>query len=291
MFQLSFHAGAMILIFLISLFAVTFPAISNRNLAYFPIIMFIGKHFGTGVILSTGFCHLLDDAFSSLKSPEIKAQYPRVAKETGLIILQLHHRLYQRRRQTHHVVLQPATPSSPQGELTPLLPHSVHERRPPPISLNSQQHYLSSILTNSPRHARSSENFYIINDLKYHLTNGEYHLVEQGRSLCVSVCPPTSRSRDKFDLRGRSRSPETHADQHRNGGEDRPRIGRKRQVVGILVLQLGIMIHSLVIGLTLALTTGSDFTSLVTAIIFHQLFEGLSLGIRIAALPPSKEGT
>jgi len=29
--------------------------------------------------------------------------------------------------------------------------------------------------------------------------------------------------------------------------------------------------------------------SLTTAIIFHQLFEGLSLGIRIAALPPSKK--
>ncbi|EDR11989.1 uncharacterized protein LACBIDRAFT_314029 [Laccaria bicolor S238N-H82] len=44
------------------------------------------------------------------------------------------------------------------------------------------------------------------------------------------------------------------------------------------------MIHSLVIGLTLAITSGSDFASLTTAIIFHQLFEGLSLGIRIAAL-------
>lgn len=29
--------------------------------------------------------------------------------------------------------------------------------------------------------------------------------------------------------------------------------------------------------------------SLVTAIVFHQLFEGLSLGIRIAALPPSPD--
>ncbi len=47
------------------------------------------------------------------------------------------------------------------------------------------------------------------------------------------------------------------------------------------------MIHSLVIGLTLAITHGSEFTSLATAICFHQLFEGLSLGIRIAALPPS----
>jgi len=51
------------------------------------------------------------------------------------------------------------------------------------------------------------------------------------------------------------------------------------------VLQLGIMLHSLVIGFTLALASGPDFESLVTAISFHQLFEGLSLGIRIAALP------
>ena len=76
------------------------------------------------------------------------------------------------------------------------------------------------------------------------------------------------------------------------------------------MLQIGIMIHSLVIGLTLAITTGSEFSkshtlymryyihiinaclppppyvaSLVAAIIFHQLFEGLSLGIRIANLP------
>lgn len=49
------------------------------------------------------------------------------------------------------------------------------------------------------------------------------------------------------------------------------------------------MIHSLVIGFTLALASGADFESLVTAILFHQVFEGLSLGIRIAALPPPTE--
>ncbi|KAI0364623.1 Zinc/iron permease [Pilatotrama ljubarskyi] len=66
------------------------------------------------------------------------------------------------------------------------------------------------------------------------------------------------------------------------------KIGRKRQVIGILVLQMGIMIHSLVIGLTLSITKGPEFTSLVVAIVFHQLFEGLSLGIRIAGLPSKR---
>ena len=68
---------------------------------------------------------------------------------------------------------------------------------------------------------------------------------------------------------------------------------------------MGIMIHSLVIGLTLVITSGSEFSmalplpfcvhsdlvlvaSLVTAIIFHQLFEGLSLGIRISSLPQTR---
>ncbi|EKM51120.1 uncharacterized protein PHACADRAFT_102906 [Phanerochaete carnosa HHB-10118-sp] len=53
------------------------------------------------------------------------------------------------------------------------------------------------------------------------------------------------------------------------------------------MLQLGIMLHSLVIGLTLSITRGPEFATLVTAILFHQLFEGLSLGIRIAGLPES----
>ncbi|KAI0327441.1 Zinc/iron permease [Cubamyces sp. BRFM 1775] len=73
-----------------------------------------------------------------------------------------------------------------------------------------------------------------------------------------------------------------------DAGEEQVKIGRRRQVIGILVLQMGIMIHSLVIGLTLSITSGSEFTSLVIAIVFHQLFEGLSLGIRIAGLPSKR---
>ncbi|KAG8215728.1 zinc iron permease [Butyriboletus roseoflavus] len=80
-----------------------------------------------------------------------------------------------------------------------------------------------------------------------------------------------------------------HQHSHVDGHEDGVKVGKKRQIVGILVLQLGIMIHSLVIGMTLSITSGPDFTTLLIAVIFHQLFEGLSLGIRIASLPSSQE--
>ncbi|EKM51122.1 uncharacterized protein PHACADRAFT_55529, partial [Phanerochaete carnosa HHB-10118-sp] len=50
--------------------AVSFPSLSKR-LKYLripSIVFFLGKHFGTGVILSTAFVHLLPDAFKSLNS-------------------------------------------------------------------------------------------------------------------------------------------------------------------------------------------------------------------------------
>ncbi|KAH8111618.1 Zinc/iron permease [Phellopilus nigrolimitatus] len=76
-----------------------------------------------------------------------------------------------------------------------------------------------------------------------------------------------------------------HSHVHGHGHENVPDAGKRRQIVSTLVLQTGIMVHSLVIGLTLSIKSGPEFTSLVIAILFHQLFEGLSLGVRLAALP------
>lgn len=50
------------------------------------------------------------------------------------------------------------------------------------------------------------------------------------------------------------------------------------------------MLHSFVIGLTLAVAPASAFGSLIPAIFFHQIFEGIALGGRLASLrqPPSE---
>ncbi|CAB4445925.1 unnamed protein product [Rhizophagus irregularis] len=58
----------------------------------------------------------------------------------------------------------------------------------------------------------------------------------------------------------------------------------KSQTIGIIVLELGICFHSIIIGLALSVATGSDFISLLVALVFHQMFEGLGLGSRIADL-------
>ncbi|KAF9241833.1 ZIP-like iron-zinc transporter [Melanogaster broomeanus] len=52
------------------------------------------------------------------------------------------------------------------------------------------------------------------------------------------------------------------------------------QIIGVFILEFGVLLHSLLIGLTLAVS--SDFKILFVVIIFHQTFEGLGIGSRLA---------
>ncbi|THG95696.1 hypothetical protein EW026_g6003 [Hermanssonia centrifuga] len=58
------------------------------------------------------------------------------------------------------------------------------------------------------------------------------------------------------------------------------------QIIGIAILEFGILLHSVLIGLTLAVT--NEFKVLFVVIIFHQTFEGLGVGSRLSQmkLPP-----
>ncbi|ORX59373.1 ZIP zinc/iron transport family [Hesseltinella vesiculosa] len=51
--------------------------------------------------------------------------------------------------------------------------------------------------------------------------------------------------------------------------------------IGILILELGIVMHSVLIGIDLATTSADAFITLLIALVFHQFFEGLALGTRI----------
>ncbi|KAH8885363.1 zinc/iron transporter protein [Thozetella sp. PMI_491] len=55
-------------------------------------------------------------------------------------------------------------------------------------------------------------------------------------------------------------------------------------VTNVLVLEAGIVFHSLLIGLTLVVAGDSFFITLFVVILFHQMFEGIALGTRIASL-------
>ncbi|CAD6892091.1 unnamed protein product [Tilletia controversa] len=58
---------------------------------------------------------------------------------------------------------------------------------------------------------------------------------------------------------------------------------KAQEIIGVAILEFGVIFHSVIIGITLGTT--SDFTTLFVVIIFHQMFEGLGLGTRLAYLP------
>ncbi|KAK1829715.1 Zinc/iron permease [Podospora conica] len=58
------------------------------------------------------------------------------------------------------------------------------------------------------------------------------------------------------------------------------------QLAAFLILESGVLFHSLIIGLNLGVTTSAtDFFTLYPVIAFHQAFEGLGLGARLALIP------
>ncbi|GFF26536.1 putative ZIP zinc transporter [Aspergillus udagawae] len=55
--------------------------------------------------------------------------------------------------------------------------------------------------------------------------------------------------------------------------------------LSVLVMEAGVIFHSILIGLTLVVAGDSFYKTLLVVIVFHQFFEGLALGARIALLP------
>lgn len=65
-----------------------------------------------------------------------------------------------------------------------------------------------------------------------------------------------------------------------------PQLLRKMNM-HISLLEGGILFHSIFVGITISITT-EGFIVLLVAIVFHQMFEGVGLGSRIAAVPYPK---
>lgn len=64
-----------------------FPALSQQlpGVRIPGIVFFTGKHFGTGIIISTAFGHLLQDAYVALLSPAVTERWG-VSKWVGMIV-------------------------------------------------------------------------------------------------------------------------------------------------------------------------------------------------------------
>ncbi|KAG9091341.1 hypothetical protein FRC06_000605 [Ceratobasidium sp. 370] len=195
----------------VSFVAASFPVLAKRSsyLRTPRVLFFVGKFFGTGVILATAFIHLLKDAFENMAKAHVNQRWGKYESWPGLVIM-------------------------------------------------------CSLL--------------FIFLIEYTSTVYVEHLAEQNNPT------PPERSQQNGNSNVPKRPGLEHAHTECLHGEVVVSDGEATKIVGVFVLQLGIMLHSIVVGFTLSVTNGSEFTSLLIALIFHQLFEGLSLGVRISSI-------
>lgn len=84
----------------------------------------------------------------------------------------------------------------------------------------------------------------------------------------------------------------SHADQHTDNADVTPDWQEfgivpetySAQLTAIFILEFGVIFHSVFVGLTLAVA-GTEFVTLYIVLVFHQTFEGLGLGSRLATIP------
>lgn len=114
-------------------------------------------------------------------------------------------------------------------------------------------------------------------DANHQSHNNSYEDDENDSDLDLDELDPTN---DAFD------PPQNDAET----SEPTPKAGltpeeqQKRQILQCLMLEAGILFHSIFIGMAVSVATGPPFVVFLIAIAFHQSFEGLALGSRIAAI-------
>jgi ZIP Zinc transporter len=127
-----------------------------------------------------------------------------------------------------------------------------------------------------------------------HLSGSQEGLVE-GQSIPNTPNPNTGDSESDSDLDMLDpiadesislHGPSSHQRHHHRTQDANP-TNPQKLLLQCLLLEAGILFHSIFIGMALSVSTGTPFVVLLVAISFHQTFEGLALGSRISALIPT----
>ncbi|KAI1035583.1 hypothetical protein LB504_005689, partial [Fusarium proliferatum] len=111
-----------------------------------------------------------------------------------------------------------------------------------------------------------------VGDLQYEGTTAAIVMAGLFISFLVELCAVRAlrrQSTEKTDIDSASLSPKAM---------------EKAEMANISIMEAGIIFHSLLIGITLVAAGDKFFITLTIVIIFHQLFEGIALGTRIASL-------
>jgi ZIP zinc/iron transport family len=279
--------------------ACSFPIIVKR----FPKVpvphqfLFLSRHFGTGVLIATAFVHLLPTAFESLTDPCLPYFWNRgysampgfIAMVAVFLVVGIE--MFFASRGAGHV-------HSTDYEAFQL--KDTHSQsRPGHKRSNSYARYRSASLGSNnvvppiqlDDMAELSDNLQSVSSQKRTRLSVDDNNSDDNSDLELDLDelgpPDASGSEDESRLLS---GPSTHKrprHPHLDGteqSEEMTEAQHKKQLLQCLLLEAGILFHSVFIGMAVSVATGASFVVLLIAISFHQTFEGFALGSRISAI-------
>ncbi|KAF9217711.1 hypothetical protein BGZ59_000629 [Podila verticillata] len=271
------------------------------------------RTFGSGVILATAFIHMLPTAFANLTDDRLPSLFQE-AGYTGwpgliamLAAMLLHlfefvatQRLFLRRVPHRRWRLRPflakgPTAVGPTGgtgttsvEASSICPVPIEKIQELYGTLYSYDHDVLEDERRNPYFKFHQSNDYM---------DGFHHRSADGRPMHLGH----SHGDDIVLVNKTTRQATLEAQAHKDVGRTLPsgprsplspelnaealrEHERRSQILNTYILEFGIALHSVIIGISLGSTTGPDFVGLLVALLFHQFFEGIALGGRIATL-------
>ncbi|KAL7793149.1 Zinc/iron permease [Trichoderma ceciliae] len=304
------HIFALLLILVLSTLACGFPLLSRRATTGHRQrdIVFYCQHVGTGVLLATAFVHLLPTAFSSLTDPCLPYFFSRgytplpglIAMVSAIIVVGVESYLTARGAGHSHSHAHDFWDENDGAEGDAQDLHLAGEgpangrarvtgRRPADISLEDLEATeglvgVSPLPKSSPAmpRRRSAD----LADDDDDDDNDDDNDRESDLDLDLAELDPAPAGSSahngpysslmKPNTRGGSEAPD--------GNQPQSPEEQKRRMLQCLLLEAGILFHSVFIGMAISVATGPAFVVFLVAISFHQSFEGMALGSRIAAI-------
>jgi solute carrier family 39 (zinc transporter), member 1/2/3 len=244
-YDMPLHGSAILIIWFVSTSACGFPILANRvpGLRIPGRFFFIVRHFGTGVLIATAFVHLLPTAFLSLGDPCLGSfwttDYPAMPGAIALFAIFF--------VTVIEMIFHPGrhcTSGSPVKSENDVDPESVTSPAPAsPVAKTDM---------GRPIHGRTTSIGRGLAQIETRQMDAEGDATRLGVLQEPKHDAPTSGS-------------ETSS-QHELSEEQK----RRQQRLQVIMLEMGILFHSVFIGMALSVSTGSPFIILLIAIIFHR---------------------
>ncbi|KAG5924158.1 hypothetical protein E4U53_003463 [Claviceps sorghi] len=257
--RLGLHILAIFVILVVSTAVTFFPVLATRTRRLkipLPVYLF-ARYFGAGVIIATAFMHLLDPAYEAIGPASCVGltggwstySWPPAIALTSAMIIFLLDFLAEYYVERKHGLVHAA---------------------------------VENIVTDSPGMDADGT----------HASHIHLHSADQDDRQAV-------RRQDAAEKNKADRTRVGHADdkydsdleelKHLAGDSEETHQAFRSQIAAFLVLEFGVIFHSVIIGLNLGVAGGDDFNTLFPVLVFHQSFEGLGIGARLSVIPiPNK---